>query len=85
MGSGKVDVRIMQRNAKARLRFYNVAPDQLEVIMNALEIARNELGTGHDTVALDAICIHFLSTFPAFAAASFCSKDCHSGQQSIKT
>jgi hypothetical protein len=55
------------------------------LIMNALEIARNELGTEHDSVALDAICIHFLSTCPASAAATFCIKDHLSRQQSTKT
>ena len=57
---GKVDVRITQRDGKARLRFYGINPDQLEIIRLALEKARQELNTAFDSVAFEAICGYFL-------------------------
>ena len=63
MTSGKVDIRTMKRTEKARLRFYNVYPEQSEIILAALEKARESTGSKHDTVALEAICIHFLSSY----------------------
>ena len=59
---GKVDVRVMKNSEKARLRFYNVYPDQLETIQIALEKARTEAPTHSDTVALEMICLDFIST-----------------------
>jgi len=50
----------MKRTGKARLRFYNVAPDHLEIILTALKMCREELDTEYDTVALEAICLHYL-------------------------
>jgi len=85
MGSGKVDIRFMQRNGKARLRFYNINPDQFEVIMEALNAARNELGTDHDTVALDAICIHFLATYSASHATRGDTRQLHSNRSAIES
>lgn len=64
MANGKVDVRISQRRKTARLRFYDVYTDQITTIQTALEQARQDAGTAHDTVALDAICMHYLSTRP---------------------
>jgi len=60
MASGKVDVRLTKRTGKYRLRFYGVAPDQLETILNALRFARDEIDTEHDTVALEGMCILFM-------------------------
>lgn len=62
MTVGRVDIRETKRSGKFRLRFYAVAPDHLEVILTALEAAREELGTNFDSVALDAICTHFLAS-----------------------
>ena len=62
MSKGKVDIRTCNRNGKARLRFYDVAPDHLEMIKQALQVAREQTGSEHDTVALEAICMHFLSS-----------------------
>jgi len=59
---GKVDIRTMKRTGKARLRFYGVAPDHLEIILEALKLAREEFNTEYDTVALDSICMHFLNS-----------------------
>ena len=64
MAKGRVDIRVMKKTDKARLRFYNVYPELLHTILAALELARQEAGTHSDTVALDAICMHFLSTYP---------------------
>lgn len=68
-GNSKVRGRLNTRyNAKRdthRLRFTSVHPDQAETIFAALELARREAGTEFDTVALDAICQHFLATYPA--------------------
>ncbi len=64
MAKGRVDIRVMKNTDKARLRFYNVFPDLLETILAALEWARQEAGTHSDTVALEAICMHFLATYP---------------------
>lgn len=62
MGSGRVDVRMTQRTGKVRLRFYGVAPDQLDSIVEALNMARQDLSTDYDTVALEQICLYFLAT-----------------------
>lgn len=59
--SGKVDVRFSDSTGKYRLRFYAVAPDHRETILNALKRARSELGTEYDSVALEAICMNYLS------------------------
>jgi len=63
MASGKVDIRIMKHTDKARLRFYDVYPEQLELILAAIERAREGTGSINDTVALEAICMHFLSSY----------------------
>jgi hypothetical protein len=60
MTSGKVDIRVMKRSGKYRLRFYSVAEDHLEIIQLALKQAREELGTEYDTVAFEAICLDSL-------------------------
>ena len=62
MSSGRVDIRTIKRTGKARLRFYGVAPDHLEMILAALEVARKDLNTEFDTVALEGICMHYLNT-----------------------
>ena len=62
MPSGQVDVRRTERTGKSRLRFYGIADDQLENIRTALSLARSELGTEFDSVALDAICMTYLAT-----------------------
>lgn len=62
MACGKVDVRTNVKTGKSRLRFYAAAPDHVETILAALEQARSELGTSHDTVALDAICTGYLNS-----------------------
>lgn len=61
MPSGKVDVRVYQKTGKARLRFYGVAPDQLETILLALKFVREELKTEHDTVALEGLALNYLA------------------------
>ena len=64
MAKGRVDIRVMKHTQKARLRFYNAYPDSVEIILAALELARHETGSLYDTVALEAICMHFLSSYP---------------------
>lgn len=59
---GAVDVRHSKRTGRARLRFYEVALDQLSTIELALAQARVELDTPWDSVALEAICMTYLST-----------------------
>jgi hypothetical protein len=44
-----------------RLRFYHSHDDQIETIELALERARQEMGTEFDVVALEAICMNYLS------------------------
>jgi hypothetical protein len=61
MSSGKVDARFRESTGKYRLRFYGVAPDHKKSILLALERARLELGTDFDAVALEAICMNYLS------------------------
>lgn len=60
-GRGKVNISTNHSTGRTRLRFYGVAPDQLETILIALGHARSELGTEHDAVALDAICMAYLA------------------------
>ena len=62
MPSGKVDIRFNEKTGKARLRFYGVAPDQLELILCALKHVREELQTEHDTVALEGLALSYLGT-----------------------
>lgn len=62
MANGKVDVRTNQVSGKARMKFYRLAPEQLEIIQAALEQARLELGTNYDSVALEGICLSFLNS-----------------------
>jgi len=62
MSSGRVDIRTIKRTGKARLRFYAVAPEHLEIILAALETARKDLDTEFDTVALEGLCMHYLNT-----------------------
>lgn len=70
MSNGKVDVRVTQKTGKARLRFYGVAPDQLQVILLALAQARKELGTEHDTVALENVMAGYLGSLYAAKLAA---------------
>jgi hypothetical protein len=63
MSNGKVDKRFSEARGKYRLRFHSVAPDHAENILAALGHARRELGTEFDSVALDGICTHYLTTF----------------------
>lgn len=56
-----VDVRQMKRTGMYRLRFYDCYEDQLPNIKAALEIAREEMETEHDTQALEMICVHYLA------------------------
>ena len=65
MASGKVDIRTSETTGKARLRFYGAAPEHVEMVRDALEQARHEFGTDHDTVALDAICMSYLNSVPS--------------------
>jgi hypothetical protein len=59
---GAVDVRLSKRTGRARLRFYEVAGDQLLTIELALAQAREDADTPWDSVALEAICMAYLST-----------------------
>lgn len=59
---GRVDARFNPERGKYRFRFHGVAPDQAESILAALQHARAEFGTDFDTVALDAICMHYLAS-----------------------
>ena len=58
-GKARVDVR---KNGKFRLRFNCVHEDQLELILLALEKARDESDTQYDAVALTNICVEYLVT-----------------------
>jgi len=49
------------KDGSYRLRFYHVHADQIETIQPALEGARRELGTEFDAVALEALCMNYLS------------------------
>ena len=60
--NGMVDTRAL-RSGKVRMRF-RLHTDQAENVRAALDIARADLGTEFDHVALDAICTAFLATQP---------------------
>jgi hypothetical protein len=60
-GGGRVHVRPNKDRGYSRLRFLHLYPEQVETILNALAIAREELGTEYDSVALDAICMNYLA------------------------
>lgn len=75
MPRGQADVRATQRvcnpvcvsqsrtNQLHRMRFYGIDEEGLATISEALAIAREELGTNHDAVALANICTHFLTSY----------------------
>ena len=52
-----------KRNSLFRLRFYGIDQDRLDTILRALRIARLDSGTEFEAVALENICLHFLSTY----------------------
>lgn len=60
MANGRVDIRVTQRDGKARLRFYGINPEQLVLVKLALEKAREEMETDFDSVAFEAVCLYFL-------------------------
>lgn len=49
------------RDGSYRLRFYHAHADQIEIIELGLERARQEANTEFDNVALEAICMNYLS------------------------
>lgn len=61
MSAKRMDVRRMQRTSKSRIRFYDVFDDQLPQIRAALDKARDEMETDHDSQALEMICVHYLA------------------------
>jgi hypothetical protein len=65
MSKGKVDIRKSQRDGRYRLRFYGLGADQVDTILLALKSARLESNTEYDSVALDRVALHFLSTYQA--------------------
>jgi hypothetical protein len=60
-GGGRVHVRPCKNRGYSRLRFMHVYPDQVESILQALSLTREELDTEYDSVALEAICLHYLA------------------------
>lgn len=58
----RLHIRTNQKRGTSRLRFTSLHPDQLEIIVPALEKAREESGTEFYSVALTNICQHYLST-----------------------
>jgi len=62
MAKGRVNIRTNQTTGKARLRFYEVYPEQSETILAALDKARDITRSQSDTVALEAICMDFLAS-----------------------
>ena len=62
-GNGRVHTRYNAKRGYHRFGFRPVHPDQAETILQALAIAREARGTEFDAVALEDICLHFLSTF----------------------
>ncbi len=61
MAKGRVNIRTNHSTGKARLRFYDVYPEQVETVLAALEKARQITGSYSDTVGLEAICMDFLA------------------------
>ena len=53
--------RRMQKTSKSKIRFYDCFDDQLPTIKAALEKAREEMGTDHDTQALEMVCLYYLA------------------------
>ena len=65
----KIDWRAVKGGTKFRGRFYDCHPDQKEIIELAIDKARAEAGTRHDTVALELICQGYLVASPIKAAS----------------
>jgi hypothetical protein len=49
------------KDGSSRLRFYHAHDDQIEIIERSLDRAREEIRTEFDVVALEAICMNYLS------------------------
>jgi hypothetical protein len=62
---GRVLCRFNSRRNVYRLRFNGVHPDQREMILLALEVARERANTQYDVVALEAMALEFLATYPS--------------------
>ena len=60
---GRVNVRLNAKRNTYRYRFQPIHPDQATTINLALKIAREGGETEFDSVALEYICMNFLSTF----------------------
>ena len=60
---GRVNVRYNAKRDSYRYRFQPIYRDQATTINLALAIAREDGNTEYDSVALDYICMHFLSTY----------------------
>jgi len=73
-----VGISTSKRNSLHRLRFYGIDQERLDTILTALKLAKAECGTKFDSIALDAICMHFISTFSPNGSGEECSKTCSS-------
>jgi len=60
---GRVNVRYNAKRDSYRYRFQPIYRDQATTINLALEFARGDLNTEYDSVALENICLYFLSTY----------------------
>lgn len=59
---GRMNLRFNATRGTYRLRFTSVHPDQLRTIQHALALAREEGCTQYDIVALEGICLSYLTT-----------------------
>ncbi len=58
-----LDIRAMKRHeGKSRIRFYEIADDQLEQLLFALDQIMDEVETDWYPVALDLMATHYLAT-----------------------
>ena len=76
---GRVNVRYNGKRGSYRYRFQPIYPDQATTINLALAIVREEIETEYDSVALENICLYFLSTysFPQSKKAEGDKTDCN--------
>ena len=76
---GRVNVHFNKTRNTYRLRFNGVHPDQMEMILLGLEIAREQANTEYDVVALEAMALEFSATYPSSkkpkaASVNLCAK-----------
>jgi len=63
MSSDAIDFSIVKHAGKSSLHFYNVSSYELELVLAALKIAREQIDMECDTKALGFLCMEYVSSY----------------------